>query len=57
MGDIGLPELLVILAIALLVFGPSKLPGLARGLGESIRNFKQAMREGERDDPSPPAKS
>ncbi len=49
MGEIGVPELLVILGITLLVFGPSKLPGLAKGLGDSIRNFKQAMREGEHD--------
>jgi sec-independent protein translocase protein TatA len=55
MGKIGVPELLVILGIALLVFGPTKLPGLARGLAESIRNFKQAMREGE-DDERPTAK-
>ena len=50
-GDIGLPELVVILGIALLIFGPSKLPGLARGIGEAIRGFKQAVREGEHPDP------
>ena len=47
MGDLGVPELLIILAIALLFFGPSKLPGLAKGLGEAIRGFKTALRDGE----------
>jgi len=36
-------HLLVILGIALLVFGPKKLPELGRGLGESIRGFKSAL--------------
>jgi sec-independent protein translocase protein TatA len=37
-------HLLVILGIALLVFGPKKLPELGKGLGESIRGFKEALR-------------
>ena len=45
-------HLLVILAIALLVFGPKKLPELGRGLGESIRGFQKAMK-GEEEKPSP----
>ena len=40
-------HLLVILGIALLVFGPKKLPELGKGLGESIRGFKAALRGGE----------
>jgi sec-independent protein translocase protein TatA len=48
MGRVGLPELLVILAIALLVFGPGKLPDLARGLGQALRGFKEALDEGQR---------
>jgi len=40
-------HLLLILGIALLLFGPSKLAGLGKGLGEGIRNFKSAMKEGE----------
>ena len=40
-------HLLVILGIALLVFGPKKLPELGRGLGESIRGFKEALRNDE----------
>jgi sec-independent protein translocase protein TatA len=46
-GKLGLPEILVILAIALLIFGPSKLADLGKGLGEGIRNFKSAMNKGE----------
>lgn len=46
-GKIGLPELLVIAAIALLIFGPSKLADLGKGLGEGIRNFKTSVKEGE----------
>jgi sec-independent protein translocase protein TatA len=42
-----LPEILIILAIALLIFGPSKLADLGKGLGEGIRNFKSSMKEGD----------
>jgi len=45
-GKIGLPELLVIVFIALLIFGPKKLGELGKGLGEGIRNFKASMSEG-----------
>jgi len=44
--NIGLPELLVILVIVVLVFGAGKLPQLGKGLGEGIKNFRDAMREG-----------
>ena len=40
-------HILLIVAIALLLFGPSKFASLGRGLGEGIRNFKSAMKEGE----------
>jgi sec-independent protein translocase protein TatA len=46
-GKLGLPEILVILAIALLIFGPSKLADLGKGLGEGIRNFKSSVKDGE----------
>ena len=45
MFNIGFPELLIIMAIALIVFGPNKLPELAKGLGRAIREFKKASEE------------
>ena len=42
MSRIGVPEMLVILAIALVIFGPRKLPDLGRSLGQAIRGFKDA---------------
>ncbi len=50
-GKLGLPEILVILAIALLIFGPGKLADLGKGLGEGIRNFKSAVKDGESSTP------
>jgi len=46
-GSLGLPELLVILVIIVLIFGANRLPQLARGLGSSVKNFKEGMKEGE----------
>jgi sec-independent protein translocase protein TatA len=43
--DLGVPEILFILGIALLIFGPQKLGDLGKGLGEGIRGFKSAVRE------------
>jgi sec-independent protein translocase protein TatA len=51
MGSLGLPELIIIGVIALLIFGPKKLPELGSGLGKAIRDFKGAMSE-----PDEPAK-
>ena len=45
---LGVPELLLILAIAVLIFGAGKLPQLGKGLGDGIRNFKEAVKEGEK---------
>ena len=44
-GKIGLPELAIIVFIALLIFGPKKLGELGKGLGEGIRNFKSSMND------------
>jgi sec-independent protein translocase protein TatA len=44
MRSIGLPELLIILGIAVLLFGAKKIPELAKGLGEGIKNFKNALK-------------
>ena len=45
MGSLGLPELIIIGVIALLIFGPKKLPDLGAGLGKAIKDFKTAMNE------------
>ena len=45
-GTLGLPELLIILAIVILIFGVNKLPRLGKGLGEGIRNFKDSVKTG-----------
>ncbi len=55
-GKLGMPELLLILGIALLIWGPSKLADLGKGMGEGIRNFKGAMKEGENPPPPPSEK-
>ncbi|HEX7614851.1 MAG TPA: twin-arginine translocase TatA/TatE family subunit [Thermoanaerobaculia bacterium] len=50
MPNLGLPELLVILVIVVLVFGAGKIPQLGKGLGEGIKNFKDAMKDGQSRD-------
>ena len=52
MGSLGLPELIIVGIIALLIFGPKKLPELGSGLGKAIRDFKGAMSE--TDEPAKP---
>jgi sec-independent protein translocase protein TatA len=47
-------HMLVVFGIALLVFGPKKLPELGKGLGETIRGFKSAMAAKEEEKPSDP---
>jgi TatA/E family protein of Tat protein translocase len=44
-GSIGMPELLIILTIALIIFGPRKLPELGRSLGRSLGEFRRASNE------------
>ena len=43
MGDIGIPELLIILVIIIILFGPSRLAGAGRALGEAIRGFRHEL--------------
>jgi sec-independent protein translocase protein TatA len=45
MRSIGMPELMVILGVAVLLFGGKKIPEVAKGLGEGIRNFKSALKD------------
>ncbi len=55
--NLGVTELLIILFIILLLFGGTKLPGLARSLGSSVNEFKKGVKEGEvsSSDPAAPA--
>lgn len=50
LGLFGLGEMLLVFGIVMLLFGAKKLPGLARGLGESIRNFKGELKPPADDD-------
>ena len=47
-GSLGMPELIVIFIVALVVFGPSKLPELGKSLGEAIRGFKKSVSEADK---------
>ena len=50
MGPIGLPELVIILVIVILIFGPKKIPDLARSVGQAIRGFKESTKEADNED-------
>ncbi len=59
-GSIGIMELLIILVLVLLIFGPRRLPDMAKGLGQSVREFRKGIRDMrkdiESDDDDEPAK-
>lgn len=48
-GSLGLFEILIILVAVLLIFGPKRLPDMARGLGQSIREFRKSVRDVQKD--------
>jgi sec-independent protein translocase protein TatA len=50
MGNIGAPELIVIVVIALLLFGAGRIADIGKGLGQGIKNFKQGLKEAENED-------
>lgn len=49
MGGLGAPELIIILVVVLLLFGSTRLPKLARSLGQASKEFKQGVSEGGKD--------
>jgi len=53
-GRLGVPELIIILGIAMLFFGPSKLSGLGKGVGDAIRNFRDATKDPDEATAAPP---
>jgi sec-independent protein translocase protein TatA len=53
MFGIGMPELLIILGIAILVFGATRLPEIGSGIGKAIRNFKKSIKESPEIDVTP----
>jgi sec-independent protein translocase protein TatA len=54
-GNIGLPEILIVLIIALIVFGPKRLPELGRSVGKGIREFRDSI-SGDSDDDEQPSR-
>ncbi|MDP3718596.1 MAG: twin-arginine translocase TatA/TatE family subunit [Acidobacteriota bacterium] len=49
-GPLGLPEMLIILAIVILIFGANRLPELGKGIGQGIKNFKSGMKQESTDE-------
>ena len=56
MPNVGAPELIVILVIALLVLGPKKLPEVGRSVGRGMREFKESLAGNDSDDDKPAIK-
>ncbi len=49
MGNLGFPEILVIVVVALVIFGPGKLPEIGKSMGKGIAEFKKAFAKGAED--------
>ena len=49
-GPIGMPEMLIILAIVILIFGANRLPELGKGIGAGIKNFKSGLKQDSTDE-------
>ena len=49
-GPIGMPEMLIILAIVILIFGANRLPELGKGIGAGIKNFKSGLKQESTDE-------
>ncbi len=56
-GGFGPQELIIIFLILLLIFGGSRIPGIARALGKSMKEFKKGQQDGEEESPSAPDSS
>ena len=54
MGSIGLPELLILLIVVLLLFGAKRLPEIGRALGQTIHEFRKALKGGDDQDAAKP---
>lgn len=54
MPDIGIPELLIILTIVLIIFGPGRLTGAGAALGRAIREFREGVQGKGKEEPAPP---
>jgi sec-independent protein translocase protein TatA len=52
MGGLGFPEMVVILIIALVIFGPNRLPALGESLGKAIKGFKEGLKDDKPDEKS-----
>jgi len=52
MGNFGVGEWIVVLLVILVLFGAKKIPDLAKGLGKGIKDFKNALKDGEEEKPS-----
>lgn len=50
MGRLGMPELIIVLLIVIVIFGANRLPGLGRGIGNAIKNFKDEMKDKDDND-------